>query len=75
MTYFEMDAQRVAHAAARASQIGPTFRLGGRDMRSFSVERAQLWITATADMEGVPLSDPRVARARAWVPIISAVEP
>lgn len=34
---------------------------------------ANLWLTATADMEGVALSDSRVERARQWLKLVVAV--
>lgn len=72
--YFDtMNAQQISHAAHLATAKGPTFVLAGRRYRSPDKHAAQLWITSTADMEGVALSDPRVARARQWANMVSAV--
>lgn len=73
MNYFDMNAQQLAHAAARNSVEGPTFELGKKPMKGFSMARANLWLTATADLEGVSLSDSRVERARNWLKLVVAV--
>jgi hypothetical protein len=65
--YFDtMNAQQIARAALRANPNG----LGGG-----SISKANLWITSTADMEGVKLDDQRVERARRWLEMFSFCTP
>lgn len=66
--YFDtMNAKEIARAAIRASPTKHTHPEHGGG----SISKANLWITTTADMEGVRLDDPRVARARQWLEMFS----
>lgn len=59
--YFDMHPLLIARAAMAASRKSNNNRI-----------EADLWITGTADMEGVSLNDERVAQARYWLQVESS---
>jgi hypothetical protein len=66
--YFDTkNAREIARAALLANPTKHTDPKWGGG----SISKANLWITATADMEGVRLDDPRVALARRWLGMFS----